>query len=85
MVLIVYIRHCDVSRGSPSMGRRHYMAYNETPMKGIDMDLDDILAMSPEEFAKSWNESDDIVHTCMDVLEEGVKKFKPQPTIIFDL
>uniref|UniRef100_A0AAU8GQD7 Uncharacterized protein n=1 Tax=Gordonia phage Petito TaxID=3158876 RepID=A0AAU8GQD7_9CAUD len=49
------------------------------------MDLDDILAMSPEEFAKSWNESDDIVHTCMDVLEEGVKKFKPQPTIIFDL
>lgn len=46
-------------------------------MKGIVMDFDDIIAMSPEEFAKSWNANDDIVHTCMDVLEDAVKNFVP--------
>lgn len=59
------------------MGRNNYMAYNETPMKGIVMNFDDIIAMSPEEFAKSWNANDDIVHTCMDVLEDAVKNFVP--------
>ena len=38
------------------------------------MEFDDIMKMTPEEFAASWDENDDIIHASYDAL--GVKFVK---------
>lgn len=44
------------------------------------MDFDEMLALTPEEFAKSWNNNDDIIDCCLEVIEDGVKKFNATRT-----
>lgn len=40
------------------------------------MTLNDIMKMTPEEFAASWEKDDEIIHTCYDALGVRFEKIE---------
>ncbi|WNM72421.1 hypothetical protein SEA_MOSSY_42 [Gordonia phage Mossy] len=59
------------------------MPYNETPTKGTTMTFDEMLNLTPEQFAASWNKDDEIIDVCKQEIRDGLNK--RQPTEMFEL